>query len=116
MVTPRRRRRGFPSHVFKKVNLFEFDPTKKYVVFRQETFGLIALNLTEHFELQWTKCSTAGFAAKLETLKRWFGEPIRIDVKEPLVFTADRADCYIEGLMLIRAQLGKANLRVPTRR
>lgn len=116
MVTPRTRRRGFSSHVYKKVDLFDFDPTKTYVVFRNQTFGLVALNLTEHFEKQWKTCSTEGFAAKLGTLKKWFGEAIRIDAKEPLVYNADRPDCYIEGLMLTRATLGRASVRTPTRR
>lgn len=116
MTTPRKRRRGFPSHVYNKVNLFDFDPAKKYVVFRHEIFGLVALNLTERFETQWRKSNTVGFSAKLETLRRWFGEAVRIDESEPLTYIADRPDCYIEGLMLTRATLGKASVRTPTRR
>lgn len=116
MVTKRTCRRGFPSHVYKKVNPAEFDSTKPYVVFRHETFGLIAVNFTDHYHKLWLKSATPTFNAKLETLRRWFGVPIRIDANEPLSLRAERADCYVEGMLLIRANLGKAKVRIPTRR
>lgn len=116
MATRRTRRRGFPSHVYKKINPCEFDNTQPYVVYRHDTFGLIAVNFTEHYHRLWLKSTTETFNSKLDTLRRWFGKPIRIDANEPLSLRAERPDCYVEGMLLIRAKLGKAEVRIPTRR
>lgn len=101
-----------PNHVLKKVEVKYFDNTKPYIVFRNGDW-LMALNLTERFLTQFNELSTQAFKAKLDTLKKALGEPIRIDANEAIVGDRTKADSYCSGIVLATVKLGNAKVRVP---